>query len=185
MNLKIQGFTLIELLVTISIIGVLSTAVLAGMASTKDKAKEAAITVEATQMMKVIQAALTENTSNNYSPMYTAHWSGYVGDADCDSPPAWFPAAYTAELTAACHKLYEVGGISPINAGNPTRPVLMGIYQRYNSPPWQTTYTADWGMSIKTANGNLLCVGGTGRSYGPYDLARSGSSCYYAPPTLP
>lgn len=60
---KYRGFTLIELLVVISIIGLLSSIILAGLSSARSKAKESAIISELVQFRTLYELAYSSNNS--------------------------------------------------------------------------------------------------------------------------
>ena len=100
-----KGFTLIELMVVISIIGVLSSVVMAGLSSARAKAGDSANV----QRMKQIQTAIElyredngsypttggnfqyngYNTGGNLTPVFQSLISGgYISDIKTSNPPA-------------------------------------------------------------------------------------------------
>ncbi|MBI5126179.1 MAG: prepilin-type N-terminal cleavage/methylation domain-containing protein [Candidatus Taylorbacteria bacterium] len=76
MNLN-KGFTLIELLVVISIIGLFSSIVLAGLNSARDKAKDAKIMQEVRQLATL--HALEFSEKNTYSNFNRGAWRNTTG----------------------------------------------------------------------------------------------------------
>lgn len=71
-----RGFTLIELLVAISIIGLLSTVVLASLTSARKKAEAAKFLAEMDQFKKALELYRTDNGMYPGEPDYMACWMG-------------------------------------------------------------------------------------------------------------
>ncbi|HYD92884.1 MAG TPA: type II secretion system protein [Candidatus Paceibacterota bacterium] len=70
MFVRSRGFTLIELLLVVSIIGMLSSIILASMASARDKANDAA--VKSNLRTAAVQAALHQSINGSYGSTVTA-----------------------------------------------------------------------------------------------------------------
>jgi prepilin-type N-terminal cleavage/methylation domain-containing protein len=98
---KQGGFTLIELLVVISIIGVLSSVVLASLSSARLKAKDALIRQEVNQMRTLLELEYSDTGSytalnQNISWIYTY--------ADCDT---YMLGNYASQAKEICKKLVD------------------------------------------------------------------------------
>ncbi len=65
-----KGFTLIELLVVVAIIGMLSSIILASMASARNKASDSSI--KSNLRTTIVQAALYQSTAGSYGPSVSA-----------------------------------------------------------------------------------------------------------------
>lgn len=98
------GFTLIELLVVISIIGLLSSIVLASVSSTKKKAQDATIISDLRNFMN--QAELSYSSNGNYSAVTSPNDDGtYSPDT---LPYVMWQGITNAGGSAACHSLDNV-----------------------------------------------------------------------------
>lgn len=105
MNIKFKrGFTLIELLVVISIIGLLSSVVLASLGSARNKAKNAALMQETNEFTKLL--ALEYNENGSYAKLQQAAWAQAN---DCSTLYDYTPASnYVAQARAICQKVVEL-----------------------------------------------------------------------------
>ena len=104
-----NGFTLIELLVVISIIGVLSSVVLASLNSARNKAKDAAIKQDLRQIATLM--ALNYDDYGSYSNLQAFTWLNTAGE--CNSV---FAGAYAPQLRAICvHMNSLIAGAAGVN----------------------------------------------------------------------
>ncbi|MDO8752021.1 MAG: type II secretion system protein, partial [Candidatus Wolfebacteria bacterium] len=74
---KNEGFTLIEMMVVIAVVGILSAAVLAGLAPSRNKAKDARI-VSGVQQARAVVEGLYDPFSGGYPPGPTISAAGYT-----------------------------------------------------------------------------------------------------------
>ncbi len=161
---KLGGFTLIELLVVISIIGLLSSVVLASLSSARAKAKDAAIKTEAAEMRKIMELVYDETGS--YASMQRG-WFTADGFATCEDFYAnVVNAQYRSSAIAICKSILQ-------NAPDGFNPPS-SAYQFYssNSRSIDTHYSLMIPLNIVT--GKWHCVGSSGSgdydSYGgPFD----------------
>ncbi len=95
-----SGFTLIELLVVISIIGLLSSVVLASLNSARQKARDAAVVLSVKELSKLL--ALEYSDNNNYNNLQRCQWVPISGG--CDSA---FIGAYASQAIAMCKTIIK------------------------------------------------------------------------------
>lgn len=161
---KTSGFTLIELLVVISIIGLLSSVILASLNSARNKAKDAAIKEAAHQMESLM--ALNYQDYGGYCQLQWG-WSSASG-AIC----AGFSGAYATQAYNVCMNIYN-------NAGDIW---TAGAYRIYNNT--SVGCGTAWSFMIALNNGKWYCIGSSGAK-GEYtyygDPPNSNPGCYGNP----
>lgn len=110
---KQKGFTLIELLVVIAIIGILAAIVFVNVGSARNKAKDAAVKGNLSEMMLAVETAIDAGTITDYSGACTAGSVAYEaaktqrktsGTFDCDgtatAPAGWRACVQLSNPTA-------------------------------------------------------------------------------------
>jgi prepilin-type N-terminal cleavage/methylation domain-containing protein len=107
MNDRPKGFTLIELLVVISIIGLLSSVVLAALNTARNKARDTAVKSEVIQLVTLEQEQFAD--TGTYAPLAgqgdpTFGW--YMSSAQCASPASPPTGAYASQQQAICQGIY-------------------------------------------------------------------------------
>lgn len=105
-NRRAEGFTLIELLVVISIVGLLSTVVLASLGNARGKSKDAAIISEILQLRNLIHLEYSDTGS------YVNLQGGWILDDNHDCDITRFPSAsgvpnskYATKAIEICNKI--------------------------------------------------------------------------------
>lgn len=162
-----RGFTLIELLVVISIIGILSSVVLASLNSARSRAKDASIKAEVAQLATMMQLNFSDYGS--YCQLQYG-WTTAAGGT-CSTI---FSGTYASRAQQMCTQIFNNAGEN--NWGAP------GGYKIYSntSTGCATTYS----FMIFLNNGNWYCSGSSGAkgeyaSYG--DPPNSNPGCYGNP----
>ncbi|MFA6295318.1 MAG: type II secretion system protein [Candidatus Paceibacterota bacterium] len=97
---KNNGFTLIELLVVISIIGTLSSVVLASLSGSKDKANDAKKMVEVKSISTAIELYKSSNNGEGPGSFQTAegHYATDIGDGSTIGPAVEGSVAYETAM---------------------------------------------------------------------------------------
>ena len=111
-----KGFTLIELLVVIAIIGLLSSIVMASIASARIKARETSFKRQMIEFRNTLE--LEKARVNSYAALNTsAGWGSSDpnngnGQVPCDTlyPPNSSASPYMANANTVCKKLVEISG---------------------------------------------------------------------------
>jgi prepilin-type N-terminal cleavage/methylation domain-containing protein len=178
-----KGFTLIELLVVISIIGVLSSVVLASLSSARQKAKEAAVRQGVRQLERIIQLHYDETGS-------------YAG---AQSPVAWVPQNTTCDglftgmsaslRSQAINICKSIVANSPAIWGTPGHSLLVGN-------PLDLSQKFSIMATLNANNSTFFCTGSGGTSDNAWYWTNSGgqdiqgnqslwptspAGCYYNP----
>ena len=104
-----RGFTLIELLVVISIIGLLSSVVLASLSSARAKAKDAAIKQNVAQMTRLM--ALNYSDYGSYTQLQSS-WD--YSSANCDDS---FSGNYAEQMRNICRQIVSLNSGQGIHTG--------------------------------------------------------------------
>ena len=109
---KTKGFTLIELLVVISIIGLLSSVVLASLNGARNKAKISAFEAELVQFRTVMD--LEYSTLGNYGALAPGTWASTMVDAYAAScATTWSPNSadpYVVQANSLCNNIVALSG---------------------------------------------------------------------------
>ena len=152
-----RGFTLIELLVVISIIGLLSSIVLASLKSARAKAKDSKRIKKWGSIRKALELYYSSN--NSYPAPYDTYYSTAILWGNCTTPGVSLgpgPHAYSVPGTS------WITGLSPtyisLPSGNSNDPQYLGCY----------LYASD-GKDYKLSNVNAMeasCTGTSGASTG-------------------
>ncbi len=166
-----KGFTLIELLVVISIIGLLSTVVLASLSAARLKAKDSLVISEVDQLTKIMEFEhLDSGSYAKFQPLARADWT-YI-TSQCDSQ---FPGSkYSSNLSSICKKILQNNSENPDGNNGPYVPRLSiaqatavnnAVYddQKYSIMAWLP------GKEV------YYCSGSSGKSYIP--VPHDGGQC--------
>lgn len=134
-----RGFTLIELLVVISIIGLLSSVILAALSSARTKGKESVIIQDLIQFRNLYESAYA--TTGNYSPLQPAN-PGTGGNCFYYSGTSGYKCTATS-ISSPDHCAMFYGPSSPEVANNPS--ALSLCYQIVNM-------TGNFSIGLAAAN---------------------------------
>ncbi len=147
-----KGFTLIELLVVISIVGLLSSVVLAALSGARNKAKDSAVIQEARQVATLM--ALEYSDSSSYANLQRG-W--IISDTVSCNPASAFAGNYAGKITELCNSIKNKLGSS----GN-------RFYVGAPATGGAQSYSI---MVVMPSTGNTyFCIGDSGRtSLGPYN----------------
>ncbi len=104
---KVKGFTLIELLVVIAIIGILSSIVLVSVNSARNKAKDARIQADLSQLRAAAEIYYSDQTPNSYALLSCTITSPNV-KALCDDIAAQSAGAPTVVVKTSDSSSYCV-----------------------------------------------------------------------------
>lgn len=152
MNSGQKGFTLIELMVVISIVGLLSSVVLAALSSARGKAKDSAVMYELRQISTLM--ALEYSDSSSYTNLQRG-W--IISDTVPCTPATAFAGNYSSKITELCNSIKNKLGSSGnrLFVGAP----VTGGAQSYSL------------MVVMPSTGNtFFCIGDSGRtSLGPFN----------------
>ncbi len=151
-NTKYKGFTLIELLVVISIIGLLSSVVLASLSTARTKAKDSFLVQQAKQIQNIM--ALKYSESGNYSGMQSSWLIEDVGGVCPDAKINTFDIKYRDQINSICDKIND--NLS-FTSGN--RFYLGAITP--NSQPSTSAYTVIIQLS---GTNRYICIGHNGKT---------------------
>lgn len=162
-----RGFTLIELLVVISIIGLLSSVVLASLNSARTKSKDAAVKAEARQLVSLF--GLSYDDYKSYCQLQETSPTNGIGWIPFTSTCAGsFYGTYASQAQQMCTSILN-------NAGS-----------------WNAPYTVWFGTNgaggcgvaysfmVALNNGKWYCVGSSGRS-GEYASYNGNPGCHDNP----
>lgn len=163
MNLN-KGFTLIELLVVISIIGLFSSIVLAGLNSARDKAKDAKIMQEVRQLATL--HALEFSEKNTYSNFNRGAWrnttgvgSGYrlcTGETSVDTTVSPFVSSASNFANQGIDLCKSI-----VNTVGSVRNDI--LYNGVNGTNWDSTKV--WSiMAYLPGKNGFFCIGSSGRT---------------------
>jgi prepilin-type N-terminal cleavage/methylation domain-containing protein len=110
-----RGFTLIELLVVISIIGLLSSVVLASLKSARDRNRDAAVRAQMIQFRNLLILDYDSTSPNTYANLQ----KGWIFSlADCDT--LFLSSSSNTNIARAntiCKNLYNLSGNDPTQSG--------------------------------------------------------------------
>jgi prepilin-type N-terminal cleavage/methylation domain-containing protein len=98
-----RGFTLIELLVVIAIIGVLAGIVLVSLSGARNKAKDARIQADLTQVRSIAELIYDESSPNSYASLCTT-----------ENRISTSSATYGSQLNTIVNDIYAQGGEYPV-----------------------------------------------------------------------
>lgn len=131
---KNKGFTLIELLVVIAIIGLLSTIVLVSLNSARNKAKDARIEADVSQVRTTAEL-YSSNNSNSYTGLAAyGDITTLMNDIITQNPTAAQSVNVTTDGTA-----YAAG--ANLNGGGYICVDSTGNSKTYTTGSWSTTPT--------------------------------------------
>lgn len=162
-----RGFTLIELLVVIAIIGMLSSVVLASVNTARNKARDAAIKSELSELANLM--ALNYDNYGSYCQIQPGLWvtaSGYTCDQAFAS--GLFTGTYGQKARDICNNIYN-------NASNASGDgYRMLIYVN----PASCADSYSWDVLLN--NGKWYCAGSSGAK-GEYPSYAGYPGCYTNP----
>lgn len=136
-----KGFTLIELLVVISIIGVLSSVVLASLNSARGKARDVAIKQDISQMVRLM--ALNYSDYESYTQLQSG-WDYY--STGCDDS---FSGNYASQMRSMCKHVVSLNNGTGIHTG----------VQYINGNTVDNSFSI---MAYLPYSGQWLCAGSSG-----------------------
>lgn len=167
-----KGFTLIELLVVISIIGLLSSVVLASLNSARGKAKDAAIKENLHQLSTVM--ALDYDQYGSYCSLHRGWITATAGNCDTVFPDNG--DVYMPQIRAICNTIYANAGEN--NWGSP------GQYKIHAAIDGTHSCLNSYSIMVFLNDGKWYCMGSSGASgeYVSYgDPPNSNPGCYGNP----
>jgi len=184
-----KAFTLIELLVVISIIGLLSTVVLASLNTARAKARDAAIRSGFMEYRKLLALEYSDNGS--YNGLQNGQWipNSGVNAKTCDTMT--LSGNYVSQARAICNSIYKNISSTSVNRlyfgaypSNVTRYSMMAVLSNNKHICVGISGTSDsvnyWESNIHTAAGggpeNVASAGA-----GPAHYSEAPIGCYYNP----
>jgi len=136
---KPKGFTLIELLVVIAIIGILAAIVLVALGSARNKAKDARLAADASQVRTLAELIYSDNTS-------------YWKDG-------------THGICVAGGGVASVLNGSDVSVGPQIDTLLADISSQQNTPAAPICYTNSTNYCVSIVkNTGIVCVGDAGKT---------------------
>ncbi len=185
-----KGFTLIELLVVISIIGMLSSIVLAGLNSARLKARDAAIREEVVSFRTLMEQEYNDKGSyngtgsgNNYGLQIPIWTSSNSGASSCSQVfnNTYSQSSYLNQALSICNAIIaNVGGAYDPNGGGFAGPANEFLAWNFN-PANGTTNPQKYSIGVWLPGKQVwLCVGSSGQSEGPLNGWNS-TGCFYNP----
>jgi prepilin-type N-terminal cleavage/methylation domain-containing protein len=164
MKSSTRGFTLIELMVVVSIIGLLSSVVLASLNSARTKAKDAAIKSSLTQIHLIM--AQNFDQYGSYCELAPSVWIPQSGG--CSSQ---FTGSFAPEARKICQNIMD-------NAKDDYPGLGAGYKLLVFVNPTNCTNTYSW--TVQLNNGKWLCAGSSGVT-AEYASYYTGLGCYQTP----
>jgi prepilin-type N-terminal cleavage/methylation domain-containing protein len=187
-----KGFTLIELLVVISIIGLLSSVVLATLNTTRIKARDAQRIAALRQIQNAIEL-YADDHGGDY-PGYSSNENTFMRSPDSALEYAGVNGCGFGAVGASGEgRADSVGGrwcrfetaLSPYIKSLPRTQLINGVYYNYiykvplsNSSPYNPTGVKTYGLSVRlesTNNNTAVNDGGFYNNY--FELGNSPVSC--------
>jgi prepilin-type N-terminal cleavage/methylation domain-containing protein len=159
-----KGFTLIELLVVISIIGVLSSIVLASLSSARGKARDTAIKMSLVQYKTLLEITRNDQTGD-FDPSLLIGWDN---DVTCTVGFTWGRGGLSGQAASICENILRTGGKlnAGIHLGSPNN--YGGIYTDYSIMAW---------LPYKQ---KYFCLSSSGKSSDTEDGSSwTGAGCYF------
>jgi len=178
-----KGFTLIELLVVISIIGLLSSVVLASVNTARAKARDSAIKQGVRQMATLM--ALNYNDYSSYAALQTG-WISYDGGANartCDNQFTNVSNPYNVQMRTICNSILPLI-IDPNSDGQKFH---TGINTAASVVvPRPTTSDTHFSIMARLSTGKYFCIGSSGRvsdqvTYDPVVTGPGGTTGWASP----
>lgn len=163
MNSTHKGFTLIELLVVISIIGLLSSVVLASLNTARNKAKDAAIMQEARQLASIMHLEYSEtgnygNLQRNYLIDTTNLTTQCDPTTHTTTPLSALAGNYASKVTEICQKIVTLNSTPAQRLWVGT--VSSGVYGASPAVNANQTFT----IMARLNTGKWFCIGHNGQT---------------------
>lgn len=159
MKILNKGFTLIELLVVIAIIGVLSSVILSGLNSARDRAKDAAIKEEVSEITNFLAMEFldTGNYCNLQAPdAGFLDWITFDGET-CES--TFSGGAFMNQTRSLCNSILGKAG-SGVIAGAGGHKIIASTVD----PVLGTSICAThFSITVSLNNGRWYCSGTSGK----------------------
>jgi prepilin-type N-terminal cleavage/methylation domain-containing protein len=150
---KARGFTLVELLVVISIIGLLSSVVLASLNTARGRSKDAAIIAEVIQLRNLMHLEYSD----------TGSYAGLQGNPGwVFSDTASCPAGAFSSVTRAAKALEICNKIGPLISGSGNR-LFIGSVSTSVVPAANASQSFSI-MARLSSSAKIFCVGHNGKT---------------------